>query len=90
MRRVQGTWKLLIGGLTVRILLAEEPVVRLGTPDPYRSMRAVILAPLVRNPDRDRLMGEYRPQVERCAGRSSLERYGCLVEYLKGHALGEA
>jgi hypothetical protein len=72
-----------------RLFNSTEPVIRLSTPGPYRSMSAIILAHLTRNPDRDRLTDEYRPQVERCAGKSSLEHYDRLVEYLKGRAPGE-
>ncbi len=58
-------------------------------PEPFRSMSAIILAHLARNPDRDQLMGEYRPRVER-QGEDCLRSYDRLVEYLKGRALGEA
>jgi hypothetical protein len=72
-----------------RLFNGTQPAVRIRQPEPFRSMSAVILAHLVRNPDRDRLMGEYRPQVER-QGQDCLQSYDRLVEYLKNRASGEA
>ncbi|MBY0460014.1 MAG: hypothetical protein K2V38_22085, partial [Gemmataceae bacterium] len=57
-------------------------------PEPYRAMKAVTLAHLVGNPDRDRLMAEYRPGVVR-QGQDCADSYDRLVEYLKSRPLGE-
>jgi hypothetical protein len=71
-----------------RLFNGPQPPIHLRKPEPYRSLSGVILAHLVRNPNRDRLIEEYRPRVER-QGLDCLRWYEGIVEYLKGRALGE-
>jgi hypothetical protein len=72
-----------------RLFNSTQPAIHLRTPEPYRSMSGIILAHLVRNPDRDRLIEEYRLRVAR-QGEDCLRWYEGIVQYLKGRTLGEA
>lgn len=75
-------------GSIERLFNGVDPMLHLLKCEPFHSLRGIILAHLVWNPDRDRLMKEYRPRVVR-QGKDCEESFDRLVEYLKGRALGE-